>query len=106
MGRKRWLWVIGIAVALVALVGGAAYAMRDSFTFAGIATGYAAKQTCSCRFVSGRTMDSCLADFPDQAAREQMSIVEDGHTVRASALFGAFSSEAVYEEEFGCRVVD
>ncbi|GAM98042.1 hypothetical protein U91I_01672 [alpha proteobacterium U9-1i] len=106
MGGKRWLWIGGIAVALLLLVGGGAYAMRDSFTFAGIATGYAAKQTCSCRFVSGRSMESCLADFPDQAAREQMSIVEDGNLVRASALFGAFSSEAIYEEEFGCRVVN
>ena len=77
----------------------------DQVAYANIATGYAAKQMCSCLHVSGRTLESCIADFPADA-RSNITITEDADTVRASVLFGAISSEAIYEEEFGCRIAD
>ena len=104
MSRKRWIWV-GVLVAALVVIGGGAWASRGQVSYAGIATGYAAKMTCSCLHVSGRTLDSCLADFPAEA-RNNITIAEDGDTVRASVLFGAISSEAKYEEEFGCSIVN
>lgn len=106
MRRKRWIWAGAIVLGLALIAGGTAYALRDSFTYAGIATGYAAKQTCSCVHVGGRSLESCLDDFPDAAARAQLSVTQDGDRVRASALFGVFHSEAVFEAEYGCRIVD
>ena len=104
MSRKRWIWIGGIVAAIV-LVGGGAWASRSQVAYAGIATGYAAKMTCSCMHVSGRSLQSCLADFPEEA-RNNIAITENGDTVRASVLFGAISSEATYEEEFGCRILN
>lgn len=104
MSRKRWIWVGVLAGALV-VIGAGAWASQGQVAYANIATGYAAKQTCSCVHVSGRTLDSCIADFPADA-RNNLTIAEDGDAVRASVLFGAISAEAIYEEEYGCRIVD
>ncbi len=106
MSRKHWIWAGAIVLGIAVIAGGTAYALRDSFTYADMATGYAAKQTCSCVHVSGRSLESCLDDFPDPAAREQLTVSIDGDRVRATALFGAFHSEAVFEAEFGCTIVD
>jgi hypothetical protein len=104
LSRKRWIWIAVLAVVAVA-IGVGAWAASGPVTYANIAAGYAAKQTCSCINVSGRTLDSCLADFPADA-RRNITVSVDGDAVRASVLFGAISSEAVYEEEYGCRVAD
>ncbi|MEZ5961129.1 MAG: hypothetical protein R3C30_11980 [Hyphomonadaceae bacterium] len=104
MSRKRWIWV-GVLAAGILLVGAGAWASRGQVAYAGIAAGYAAKMTCSCVHVSGRSLESCIAEFPEDA-RNAVTIAEDGNTVRASLLFGAISSEAIYEDEFGCRIVD
>lgn len=104
MSRKRWIWT-GVLSGLVAALAFAAWSFRDEAAYAHIATGYAAKQTCSCRFVSGRTLESCIADFPADA-RDALSVTENGATVRASVLFGAISAEATFEDEYGCRIVN
>lgn len=101
VSRKRWIWVSVLAVVALA-IGAGAWASRGQVAYAGIVTGYAAKQTCSCLHVSGRTLDSCLADFPADA-RNSLTIAQDGNTVRASVLFGAISSEATYQEDYGCE---
>lgn len=104
MTARRGMWMVLLG-ALALLLVGLGFALRGPLAYADIATAYAAKQTCSCRMVSGRDMNSCLADFPEQA-RGQISVIEDGPHFRASALFGAFTHEAVYEEGFGCRQID
>ncbi len=104
MSRKCWIWVGALVVGLM-LVAAGAWASRGQVAYATIATGYAAKQTCSCLHVSGRTLDSCIADFPEDA-RNNINVTQDGDTVRASVLFGAISSEASYEEAFGCAIVN
>ena len=55
--------------------------------------------------ITGRTLDSCMAEFPEEA-RNNVTVTEDGNSVRATVLFGAISSEAIYEEEYGCRIVN
>jgi hypothetical protein len=104
VSRKRWLW-LGVLAASLAAVGAAAWASRDEIAYARIATGYAAKQTCSCLHVSGRTLDSCMADFPPDA-RGNIDVTQNGEGVRASVLFGAISAEARYEEAYGCSLLD
>ena len=103
MSRKYWL--IGGAAILVVLIAGGAYAAREPYTYARVATAYAAKQTCSCLHVSGRTMDSCMAEFP-QDARGQFSVSSTGNTVHASVLFNTISADATYEEAYGCRLLN
>lgn len=104
MSRKRWIWIAVLAVLVVGLAGGA-WASRDQVTYAHIATGYAAKQLCSCVHVSGRTLDACIADYPEDV-RNNITITSQGNDVRASVLFGAISSEAAFDGEYGCRIVD
>lgn len=100
--RGKWL-VIGGAVGAAALAAAAWAFGRPTYEFATIATTFAAKQTCSCLFVSGRDMASCRTDFPPEEL-EQISITAEGQSVRASVLGGAISARADYEEGFGCRV--
>lgn len=102
--RKRWIGLAVLLVLLAALAVGA-WAGRGQIAYAQIATTYAAKQTCSCLHVSGRSMESCIADFPEDA-REAITVTQDGDAVRASVLFGVFSAEAVADEEYGCRLVE
>ena len=104
MSRKRWIWTI----VLIVLAGGVAFgawAARDQVAYAHIATGYAAKQTCSCLHVSGRPLDSCLADFPAEA-RGNIDVQASGEAVEASVLFGLIKASAAYEEAYGCHIVD
>ncbi len=104
MSRKRWMWVGG-GIAAVAALGAFAWSLQDDVAYARIATHYAAKQTCSCLNVSGRTLDSCLADFPEEA-RGNIEVKVEDNIVRASVLFGAVGASANYEEGFGCQILD
>jgi hypothetical protein len=101
----RKYWLIAALVVLVALTAGGAYAAREPYAVARMATGYAAKETCSCLHVSGRALDSCIAELPQQA-RESVVLTTSGDSVRASILFGAVSADSVYEDGFGCRLVN
>lgn len=103
MSRKG-IWIVVLIVLVVGIAGGA-WAARDQVTYAHIATGYAAKQLCSCMHVSGRTLDSCVADYPEDA-RRNITVSSEGNEVRASVLWGAIRSEATFDGEYGCRIVE
>lgn len=104
MSRKLWIGAGVLALGVLA-AGGGAWATRDQAAYARIATGFAAKQTCSCLHVSGRQLSSCLAEFPEDA-RRQVNVTAEGREVRATVLFGAISAEAIYEDGFGCRLTN
>lgn len=104
MSRKRWFIVSGLVLTAIVL-SSVAWSLRDDLAYAQLATGYAAKQTCSCLHVSGRTLESCMADFPADA-RRMLAIEQEERIVRASVAFGVISAEAVYEEEYGCSFID
>jgi hypothetical protein len=97
--------VLGGLVLAAIVISSVVWSMQDDLAYANTATGYVAKTTCSCRHISGRELASCLDDLPADA-RSAITVSEDATHVRASVLFGAISSEAVYEEGFGCRIVD
>lgn len=103
MSRKRWILVAVVGAAIIAV--GLFYSLRDEYAYARIATGYAAKQTCSCVHVAGRALDACIGDFPP-AAGANIAVVQEGDRVRASVLLGAVSAEAVFEDGYGCRLLD
>jgi hypothetical protein len=98
------MWIGGVSLAAI-VIASIGWAMRGQIAYARIATSYAAKQTCSCLHISGRTMDSCIADFPEDA-RDAVTVTQDGDRVHASVLFGAIGADAVHDGEYGCRVVD
>lgn len=66
------------------------------------ATRFVARMSCSCVFVSGRTLDACLADLPAQA--QWMDVALDGAGIRASVLW--IEGRAGFEEGRGCRLQD
>jgi hypothetical protein len=102
VSRKRLIVIGGLVFAAI-VISSVVWSLRDDVAYARIAASYAAKTTCSCLHVSERNMDSCLADLPEEA-RSNFTISEDAGRVRASALFGAVSSEAIFEDGFGCRI--
>lgn len=100
MSRK--LWIALLSLAAVALTS-TAWSLRDEYDAARITTGRVAKETCSCIHVGNRTLDACLADLPDA---NHVEVAQTSTQVRASILFGAVSSEAAYEDGFGCQLRD
>jgi hypothetical protein len=102
---RKSLWWIGALIVAALAIGAAAWGLQGPLAYARIATGYTAKQTCSCLHVSGRPMESCVTDYPADAIRN-VSIAAEGDRVRVAALFGAFKAEAVYEDGFGCRILE
>jgi hypothetical protein len=96
-----------IGVILTGLAAGLAWQsfLKDQIAFARIASAYGAKMVCSCRFVAGRPMESCLTDFT--ADLSQIRFKEYGDTVRASVLGGLISSQARNTgPETGCTMVE
>lgn len=109
MSRKRWIGIVvlGGVVALAAL---AWFGTRETVAYASISTGFVAQQTCTCLYVSGRTMDSCLSDIPEDSQASIAITASDPdaaeRSVNVSALNGLFKAQAAYDEAFGCGLVD
>ena len=104
MSRKRWFLIVGIALAGVALPG-IAWTLQDEGQYARIATGYAAKETCSCLNVSGRDLQSCIADFPAEA-RGAVRVTQHGDPISTTMPVSAISAQATFEDGFGCAIAD
>ena len=66
-----------------------------------VGTNYAAKTSCSCRYVAGRDLDACYADFTAGMGAIWLSENEDAQTVTASIPL-LESTEAQYREGYGC----
>ena len=98
--RKHWL-VIALVVIVAVGVGGY-FGLQRPMLYGRIGTTYAAKQTCSCLFVSGRSLAACQADLPGPADN-LIKLSVEGHHVQASA-YGIVHASASYEEGYGCRV--
>jgi hypothetical protein len=97
--KHKWLLILGV---LVLLLGIGVWSSRDTFATARIGTTYVAKQTCSCLFVAGRSLDSCHTDFePETVSAIDIQVSE--RTVTASALRGFISARAQFDQGYGCH---
>jgi hypothetical protein len=101
--KGRWLWAAGVGAIAALGVGGYVLA-REPLAYVEMATGFGAKQLCSCLYVSERTSASCMAEFPAEA-RDQLTFTVSADAVEASALFGVISSRAALTPEGGCTIV-
>ena len=99
-----------ILVAVLLVIGGALWQffLKGQVAFGNVASAYAAKQICSCRFVSEREMESCMTDFTQDISALTITetyIDPTGRTdqsVTASALGGIIAAKATYEPGLGC----
>jgi hypothetical protein len=96
MKRKRIMLGV-LAIVLVGLVAIAHHLHRMAI----IGAGYAAQQTCSCLFVSGRPLESCRGDL-EKLAQRIVTLTPGTNEVRASSMLS--SATARYEPGFGCML--
>ena len=68
---------------------------------AAVGAAYGARMGCSCRFVEGRDIDSCTADFEPGMEMVSIEQIEDEPVVRASVPLIA-SRTARFEAGTGC----
>lgn len=90
-------------VAFVVIVGAAvSFFFGEAIAgFGEAGTGYAAKTSCSCRYVAGRDIDSCYSDFMPNMWPIWLSDDEEAKSVSATVPLVA-STEATYHEGYGC----
>jgi len=100
--KRKWQL---LAVVLVLLVGIGVWGAMDTLATTRIGTTYVAKQTCSCLFVAGRSLDSCSTDF-DPEALQSLNVITANRAVTVSAFGGLISSRAQFENGFGCHPVN
>jgi hypothetical protein len=100
--RARNRMIIGIAVVIL---GVGAWLVHRLVEKAHIGTAYVAKLTCSCLFVSHRSLQSCATDYDAEAVRPLTREVV-GQSVTVSALGHVIATRAVFEQGFGCHVVN
>lgn len=68
------------------------------------ATRFVARMSCSCVFVSGRDLQSCITDLPDAAEWLPVDVDLDARTVTAGALW--VKGVAEFDEGRGCKLRD
>lgn len=101
MTRPRWLIAGALALAVVL-----ALAWTQAAPWPRTGAVYVAKQMCSCLFLTGRTEASCRTDFGDYVNRFTLRVDRSQmpRTARVTASLAVFSSEAVYDQGYGCRI--
>lgn len=68
------------------------------------ATRYVAKMTCSCVYVTERSLAQCIADLPEAATQVEVTDNREAKLIEASVL--VFNAKASYEEGRGCKLQD
>ncbi|UAB78521.1 hypothetical protein INR77_01940 [Erythrobacter sp. SCSIO 43205] len=99
MGKR--LAVIGLLI-LVALIAAVLWLNRAPIAgYSGVATSYAARVACSCRFVAGRDLDDCSKD--KLGGMEMVSLSEDAEAQSVTATIPFVESvTATKREGYGC----
>jgi hypothetical protein len=103
--RKRSLVILGVVVGVLVVAGAASWRFLHLGDLVLIGTGYSARQTCACLFVSHRSAESCRADL-DPLAQRLISVEIGAQQVTARSIAGIARATARYEQGFGCSVSD
>jgi len=97
--RPKWIYALAaIALALFLLLAWNWTAMRAR---AAVGAGFGARVTCSCRYVEGRSMESCKGDKEPGMALVTLSDDPESRSVEASVPLLA-SHTARYRKGWGC----
>ncbi|MFC3175141.1 hypothetical protein ACFOD9_12850 [Novosphingobium bradum] len=97
-GLRRLGWAIVAGLVALALLYGPALAR-----YARTGTSYGARIGCSCRFVEGRPLGSCRADFEPGMALVTLSEDAEARSVTARFALG-FAQTATFREGAGCQM--
>src|SRR5262245_59576356 len=100
--RRKWFALGTLAFLVIAVV--VAWRVFHVPQLLNIGPGYAAQPTCSCLYVSIRTLTSCLGDL-EPRARKLISVRPGVDEVTASGLV-LVTATAHYEKGFGCALRD
>lgn len=95
--RRRWPWLLLLAVALAALV----WFWTPLNGYAQAGASYGARVACSCRFVAGRSLGDCRKDF--EPGMGLIFLSEDVGAKSVTARFPLLSAQtATYRDGPGC----
>lgn len=97
----RLLIIIG-SFLIVGLIAVWFFVLKPQLAFGQVASAYAAKQICSCRFVAERDMESCKSDFTEDISA--LTVTERDQSIETSALFELIKSSATFEQGLGCTL--
>ncbi len=101
MTASKW----GMAATLLLIAGGAFAVVKAGpmGRQAEVATGYAARVVCACRYVGNRDMKSCKTDL--EPGMEIVRLSEDPQAKRITASVPLIASRtARFDGEFGCAL--
>ncbi len=105
MAKKRSLfsrWWFWLALVVIGIACSAWLAYGESATRTSeVATAYAARVGCSCRFVAGRSLEDCEKDKLE--GMELVSLSENAQSRSVTASIPVIASDtARYREGYGC----
>lgn len=99
IGRKVTLWLV---LAVVCALGATLWLNQPTISGIGnTGTAYAARVACSCRFVAGRSLESCEGDKVPGMELVSLSDDEEAKSVTATLPL-VTSTTATYREGYGC----
>lgn len=98
-GRPKWIYALTIAAALLAV--SLAWNWGAMRARAEVGAAYGARITCSCRYVEGRSLESCRGDKEPGMWAVALSDSPESKSVRASVPLLA-GRTARYRPGWGC----
>jgi len=101
LARWKWAWA-GLGLLLLALL---VWKWSAWHARASLSAAYGARMTCSCRYVEGRSMESCKGDREPGMMGRIASIADDpSHRAVTGSVMLTASRTARYRPGFGCLV--
>lgn len=99
--RKPGRWKLWLGIAALLLIGFVIWQYPSWKAQAEVGSAYAARIACSCRFVQGRELGSCLTDFDPGTEMVSVEEIAGEQRIRASVPILA-SRTARYAGATGC----